>query len=125
MYNVLPTSAVGRVAQLGERLVRNEEAGGSNPLSSTNIFSKLNNELQSESGRHPKITEVIAVESTNGKRESTRCTSSYGPEVAAGQRVLVAFFEEGIQSQAQIVYCERLQERKFAVGLELSFPLAL
>jgi hypothetical protein len=28
----------GRVAQLGERLVRNEEAGGSNPLSST-IFS--------------------------------------------------------------------------------------
>src|SRR5215472_16012273 len=24
-------------------LVRNEEAGGSNPLSSTNIFSKLNN----------------------------------------------------------------------------------
>jgi hypothetical protein len=33
----------GRVAQLGERLVRNEEAGGSNPLSSTNNFSKLNN----------------------------------------------------------------------------------
>ena len=33
----------GRVAQLGERLVRNEEVGGSNPLSSTNIFSKLNN----------------------------------------------------------------------------------
>ena len=26
---------MGRVAQLGERLVRNEEAGGSNPLSST------------------------------------------------------------------------------------------
>jgi len=42
-----------------------------------------------------------------------------------GQRVLVAFLEEGIQSQAQIVYCERLQERKFAVGLELSFPLVL
>jgi hypothetical protein len=28
-------SSGGRVAQLGERLVRNEEAGGSNPLSST------------------------------------------------------------------------------------------
>ena len=42
-----------------------------------------------------------------------------------GQRVLVAFFEEGIQSQAQIVYCQRLQGTKFAVGLELSFPLAL
>ena len=29
------SAARGRVAQLGERLVRNEEAGGSNPLSST------------------------------------------------------------------------------------------
>lgn len=42
-----------------------------------------------------------------------------------GQRVLVVFFEEGIQSQAQIVYCRRLREKKFAVGLELSSPLAL
>jgi hypothetical protein len=42
-----------------------------------------------------------------------------------GQRVLVAFLEEGIQSQAQIVYCQRLQGTKFAVGLELSSPLAL
>src|SRR6267143_2748785 len=31
----LTTGRTGRVAQLGERLVRNEEAGGSNPLSST------------------------------------------------------------------------------------------
>jgi hypothetical protein len=31
----------GRVAQLGERLVRNEEAGGSNPLSSTKLFNNL------------------------------------------------------------------------------------
>jgi hypothetical protein len=31
----------GRVAQLGERLVRNEEAGGSNPLSSTIFLNKL------------------------------------------------------------------------------------
>ena len=29
----------GRVAQLAERLVRNEEAGGSNPPTSTIIFS--------------------------------------------------------------------------------------
>ena len=29
---------IGRLAQLGERLVRNEEAGGSNPLPSTNFF---------------------------------------------------------------------------------------
>src|SRR5215472_16287843 len=38
----------GRVAQLGERLVRNEEAGGSNPLSSTKLFNNLDSlsELQ-------------------------------------------------------------------------------
>ena len=35
----LTTGRTGRVAQLGERLVRNEEAGGSNPLSSTNVFN--------------------------------------------------------------------------------------
>jgi hypothetical protein len=34
-------AARGRVAQLGERLVRNEEAGGSNPLSSTKLFNNL------------------------------------------------------------------------------------
>ena len=28
----------GRLAQLGERIVRNDEAGGSNPLPSTNFF---------------------------------------------------------------------------------------
>ena len=31
----------GRLAQLGERIVRNDEAGGSNPLPSTNTFSNL------------------------------------------------------------------------------------
>ena len=31
----------GRLAQLGERLVRNEEAGGSNPLPSTKFFNYL------------------------------------------------------------------------------------
>src|SRR5262245_24715947 len=33
----------GRVAQLGERLVRNEEVAGSIPVSSTNVFSNLAN----------------------------------------------------------------------------------
>ena len=34
---MLKVATRGRVAQLGERLVRNEEVGGSNPLSSTNF----------------------------------------------------------------------------------------
>lgn len=42
-----------------------------------------------------------------------------------GQRVLVIFLEAGIQTQAQIAYCQRLAESKFAVGLELSARLAL
>ena len=32
----------GAVAQLGERLVRNEEASGSIPLSSTILFNRIN-----------------------------------------------------------------------------------
>ena len=35
----------GAVAQLGERLVRNEEASGSIPLSSTNFFINLPHRL--------------------------------------------------------------------------------
>lgn len=42
-----------------------------------------------------------------------------------GQHVLVIFLEEGLQTQAQIVYCQRLTERKFAVGLELSARMRL
>jgi hypothetical protein len=32
----------GRLAQLGERIVRNDEAGGSNPLPSTKFLFSLN-----------------------------------------------------------------------------------
>ncbi len=37
-----------------------------------------------------------------------------------GQRVLVRSPKEGVRSQARIVYCERVSEGRFAVGLELS-----
>jgi hypothetical protein len=37
-----------------------------------------------------------------------------------GQRVLVSLPREGVRSQARIVYCQRVSERRFAVGLELS-----
>ena len=42
---------VGAVAQLGERLVRNEEVSGSIPLSSTNKI----NDLQRKSGNNKKL----------------------------------------------------------------------
>jgi hypothetical protein len=37
-----------------------------------------------------------------------------------GQRVLVSSPNEGLSSPAPIVYCQRVAERSFAVGLELS-----
>lgn len=42
--NIIPALRYGAVAQLGERLVRNEKASGSIPLSSTK-FLKENNAL--------------------------------------------------------------------------------
>jgi hypothetical protein len=38
---VLYLSGRGRLAQLGERIVRNDEAGGSNPPPSTNFLDRL------------------------------------------------------------------------------------
>ena len=51
--------AVGDVAQLGERLVRNEEVGGSTPLISTNFFGSA--------GPNP----IAAPPSRAGERELT------------------------------------------------------
>ena len=46
----LAIGRTGRVAQLGERLVRNEEAGGSNPLSSTIFQNDFERAKQSYRG---------------------------------------------------------------------------
>jgi PilZ domain len=60
------------------------------------------------------------------ERASTENVSAHGARVLMkrklrpGQHVLVISPKEGVQSQAQIVYCQRLAESKFAVGLELS-----
>jgi len=37
-----------------------------------------------------------------------------------GQQVLVSSPKEGVRSQGRIVYCERLSEGRFVVGLEFS-----
>lgn len=36
-----------------------------------------------------------------------------------GSRVLLSSHETGVPTQAQVVYCQRLENGKFAVGLEL------
>jgi hypothetical protein len=42
----IAVAARGRVAQLGERLVRNEEVAGSIPVSSTKLFNNLDSLLK-------------------------------------------------------------------------------
>jgi len=60
------------------------------------------------------------------ERMLTENVSAHGARVfmerklRAGQQVLVSLPKEGLQSQARIVYCQRVSEKRFAVGLELS-----
>jgi PilZ domain len=42
-----------------------------------------------------------------------------------GQHVLLISPKEGVRSRAQIVYCERVAQSRFAVGLELSEEVEL
>ena len=60
------------------------------------------------------------------ERMLTENVSAHGARVFAerklqpGQQVLVSAPKEGVRSQARIVYCQRVSESSFAVGLELS-----
>lgn len=60
------------------------------------------------------------------ERTLTENVSSHGARVLTqhamrpGQEVVVVLPQEGIRSEAHIVYCERLAPNKFAIGLELS-----
>jgi hypothetical protein len=60
------------------------------------------------------------------ERTLTENVSAHGARVfmegrlQPGQQVLVSSPKEGVRSQARIVYCQRVSERRFAVGLELT-----
>ena len=60
------------------------------------------------------------------ERTMTENVSAHGARVLMeqkfqpGLRVLVSSPKEGVRSQARIVYCQRMPEGRFAVGLELS-----
>ena len=59
-------------------------------------------------------------------RASTENVSAHGARLfmkqrlQPGQAVVLVSPTEGVGCQAQIVYCERISENRFAVGLELS-----
>jgi len=65
-------------------------------------------------------------ESKPNERMLTENVSAHGARVfmerklQPGQQVLVSSPKEGVRSQARIVYCRRVSEKRFAVGLELS-----
>ena len=40
-----------------------------------------------------------------------------------GDRVLLSSPESGLRTQARVVYCQRMKNNRFAVGLELLTPL--
>jgi PilZ domain-containing protein len=42
-----------------------------------------------------------------------------------GGRVLLSSPESGIRTQARVVYCQRMENNRFAVGLELLAPLGV
>ncbi len=55
---------------MGERLVRNEEAGGSSPLPSTNLFHHLRIMLPFEHARAPLLFPVARSTTVNGSKRS-------------------------------------------------------
>ena len=71
--------------------------------------------LQITSAKQPFITELAFSEnvSLHGVRVVTE------REWKPGERVIVKSFHGTIQSVARVIYCNRLEETRYAVGLEL------
>jgi prophage tail gpP-like protein len=73
-----------------------------------------------------KVEVCLQDESKLNEKMLTENVSAHGVRVLAdrkfqpGLEVLVTSPKEGVRSQARIVYCQRVSERRFAVGLELS-----
>jgi PilZ domain-containing protein len=76
-------------------------------------------EIRPEAEGTPKVTTLTENVSHHGVRVLM------DREWRPGQNVLVFFPREGVQTQAQVVYCQRLAERGFGVGLRLSVCLEL
>ncbi|PYT75901.1 MAG: hypothetical protein DMG42_06775 [Acidobacteria bacterium] len=63
---------------------------------------------------HPATTENIS-------EQGLRLVTEQGWK--PGERVLLTTPKTGSRVPARVIYCERLSEKRFAVGLELSTPL--
>ncbi len=82
-----------------------------------------------------RITKEVAVELARPDASQLRemaiaqNVSARGMRVASedvwlpGDRVLLSCPESGVRTQARVVYCQRVENNRFAVGLELLAPL--
>jgi len=64
-----------------------------------------------------KVTAIAQNMSVRGLRVATERL------LRPGDRVLLGSPESGLRTQARVVYCQRMKNNRFAVGLELLAPL--
>jgi hypothetical protein len=64
-----------------------------------------------------KMTAIAQNASVRGLRVATERL------LRPGDRVLLSSPESGLRTQARVVYCQRMKNNRFAVGLELLAPL--
>jgi hypothetical protein len=67
-------------------------------------------------GDEPKLNERTLTENVSAHGARVLMEQKLQP----GERVLVSSPKEGARSQARIVYCQRVSESSFAIGLELT-----
>ena len=73
-------------------------------------------ELVRPDAPEPKEVALVQNVSARGVRVTTQQT--WRP----GDNVLLSSPESGFRTQARVVYCQRLENNRFAVGLELATP---
>jgi hypothetical protein len=74
-------------------------------------------ELVRSDAPEPKEVALVQNVSARGVRVATQQT--WHP----GDNLLLSSPESGFQTQARVVYCQRLENNRFAIGLEFSTPL--
>jgi len=109
--NMLPSG-------MQENTVAVEQSGETMPVPTGRYEKRI--------ARAVTIEVCLQTEPTFKERALTENVSPHGArglmkrEWRPGQYVVVFAPKEGVWSPAQIVYCQRLAESRFAVGLELS-----
>jgi hypothetical protein len=81
--------------------------------SDTRIAKEVAVELARPDASQLRVTAIAQNVSARGMRIATE--DVWLP----GDPVLLSFPESGIRTQARVVYCQRMENNKFAVGLEL------